>query len=204
MSAHAHQPALTEHDVELVDVGKPGARSTASGRCRRACRPASMRGGTGPRRSCRRPRRTRACAPPALRRQAPPGRVHLQERELDDIAVHARTPIYAAGPLSAAVLARGRCCWRPAALRRQQPSCRDRLLARVQAARRAARARAACAGAGLDAFGFMSAIQGSYTPEQTFLDMSAGARTTTSLYDEERADRPAAPARHGVASRRGS
>jgi hypothetical protein len=38
---------------------------------------------------------------------------------------------------------------------------------------------------GLSAFGFMSAIQGSYTPEQTFLDMSAGARTTTSLYDEE-------------------
>jgi hypothetical protein len=36
---------------------------------------------------------------------------------------------------------------------------------------------------GLDAFGFMSTIQGSYTPEQTFLDMSAGARTTTSLYD---------------------
>src|SRR6185503_12809525 len=33
----------------------------------------------------------------------------------------------------------------------------------------------------LDAFGFMSSIQGSYTPEQTFLDMSAGARTTTSL-----------------------
>ena len=28
---------------------------------------------------------------------------------------------------------------------------------------------------GLGAFGFMSAIQGSYTPEQTFLDMSAGA-----------------------------
>jgi len=38
---------------------------------------------------------------------------------------------------------------------------------------------------GLSAFGFMSAIQGSYTPEQTFLDMSAGSRTTTSLYDEE-------------------
>jgi hypothetical protein len=38
---------------------------------------------------------------------------------------------------------------------------------------------------GLTAFGFMSSIQGSYTPEQTFLDMSAGARTTTSLYDED-------------------
>ena len=38
---------------------------------------------------------------------------------------------------------------------------------------------------GLSAFGFMSSIQGSYTPEQTFLDMSAGSRTTTSLYDEE-------------------
>jgi hypothetical protein len=38
---------------------------------------------------------------------------------------------------------------------------------------------------GLEAFGFMSAIQGSYNPEQTFLDMSAGARTTTSLYDDE-------------------
>ncbi|MGH2978858.1 MAG: hypothetical protein ACRDLQ_04390 [Solirubrobacterales bacterium] len=38
---------------------------------------------------------------------------------------------------------------------------------------------------GLEAFGFMSAIQGSYAPEQTFLDMSAGARTTTSLYDTE-------------------
>src|SRR5688500_16793899 len=38
---------------------------------------------------------------------------------------------------------------------------------------------------GLSAFGFMSTIQGSYTPEQAFLDMSAGARTTTSLYDDE-------------------
>jgi hypothetical protein len=38
---------------------------------------------------------------------------------------------------------------------------------------------------GIDAFGFMSSIQGSYTPEQAFLDMSAGARTTTSLYDDE-------------------
>ena len=38
---------------------------------------------------------------------------------------------------------------------------------------------------GLDAFGFMSAIQGSYAPEQVFLDMSAGARTTTSLYDDD-------------------
>jgi hypothetical protein len=38
---------------------------------------------------------------------------------------------------------------------------------------------------GLEAFGFMSSIQGSYTPEQTFLDMSAGARTTSSLYDED-------------------
>ncbi len=38
---------------------------------------------------------------------------------------------------------------------------------------------------GIDAFGFMSSIQGSYTPEQTFLDMSAGARTTTSLYDDD-------------------
>ena len=37
----------------------------------------------------------------------------------------------------------------------------------------------------LTAFGFVSSIQGSYTPEQTFLDMSAGARTTTSLYDDE-------------------
>ncbi len=31
----------------------------------------------------------------------------------------------------------------------------------------------------------MSTIQGSYTPEQAFLDISAGARTTTSLYDGE-------------------
>jgi hypothetical protein len=38
---------------------------------------------------------------------------------------------------------------------------------------------------GLGAFGFMSSIQGSYTPEQAFLDMSAGARTTSSLYDDE-------------------
>ncbi len=38
---------------------------------------------------------------------------------------------------------------------------------------------------GIDALGFLSAIQGSYTPEQAFLDMSAGARTTTSLYDDE-------------------
>jgi hypothetical protein len=38
---------------------------------------------------------------------------------------------------------------------------------------------------GLSAFGFMSAIQGAYTPEQALLDMSAGARTTSSLYDAE-------------------
>jgi len=38
---------------------------------------------------------------------------------------------------------------------------------------------------GLTAFGFMSSIQGSYTPEQAFIDMSAGARTTSSLYDAE-------------------
>src|SRR5688500_451526 len=38
---------------------------------------------------------------------------------------------------------------------------------------------------GLDAFGFMSAIQGHYTPEQTFLGMTAGARTPSSLYAED-------------------
>lgn len=38
---------------------------------------------------------------------------------------------------------------------------------------------------GLSAFGFMSAIQGSYTPEQSFLDISAGSRTTSSLYDDD-------------------
>jgi hypothetical protein len=33
--------------------------------------------------------------------------------------------------------------------------------------------------------GFMSAIMGSYTPEQTLLDISSGSRTWTSLYDGE-------------------
>jgi hypothetical protein len=38
---------------------------------------------------------------------------------------------------------------------------------------------------GLAAFGFMSSIQGSYSPEQAFVDLSAGARTTSSLYDDD-------------------
>ena len=35
------------------------------------------------------------------------------------------------------------------------------------------------------AFGFVSAIQGSYTPEQVLLDISAGTRTNTTLYDRD-------------------
>jgi hypothetical protein len=36
---------------------------------------------------------------------------------------------------------------------------------------------------GLTAIGFVSAIQGAYTPEQVLLDLSAGSRVQTSLYD---------------------
>lgn len=36
---------------------------------------------------------------------------------------------------------------------------------------------------GLTALGFLSSTQGAYTPEQVLLDMSAGTRVTTSLYD---------------------
>ena len=119
-------------------------RSTASGRRRRACRPASMRAGSGPRRSCRRRPRTRACGSRARRRQAPPGRVHLQERELDDIAVHGpliniRSPDRGLG----ARVAHGRSGAGAGA-----PAGRDRLLARPAAACQAARARAPRAGAG--------------------------------------------------------
>jgi hypothetical protein len=39
--------------------------------------------------------------------------------------------------------------------------------------------------AGLRAVGFVSAIMGAYTPEQSLLDLSGGARTWTSLYDGE-------------------
>jgi hypothetical protein len=36
---------------------------------------------------------------------------------------------------------------------------------------------------GITALGFVSAIQGEYSPEQVLLDVSAGSRVTTSLYD---------------------
>ena len=92
----------------------------------------------------------------------------------------ARTPIYAAliAILGIALLRRSRC--RSA---QEQPRAAivfwpgPQPLAKPPALERLAQA------PGLEAFGFMSTIQGSYTPEQTFLDMSAGARTTTSLYD---------------------
>jgi hypothetical protein len=93
----------------------------------------------------------------------------------------ARTPIYAA-LIAILVLA-------VPALARAQPRDTPRAaivfwpgpqpLAKPPALERLAQA------PGLTAFGFLSTIQGSYTPEQTFLDMSAGARTTTSLYDSE-------------------
>ena len=114
--------------------------------------------------------------------QAPPGRVDLQERELDDIAVHGPTsnirgavrgpwcsPCVPVAPAHAQRAPRAAIVFWPG----PQP------LAKPPAIERLAQA------PGLSAFGFMSAIQGSYTPEQTFLDMSAGARTTTSLYDDE-------------------
>jgi hypothetical protein len=92
-----------------------------------------------------------------------------------------RTPIYAAlvAVLAAALLAA------PLAHAQQQPRVAivfwpgPKPLSKPPALERLARA------PGLDAFGFMSSIQGSYTPEQVFLDMSAGARTTNSLYDDD-------------------
>jgi len=36
---------------------------------------------------------------------------------------------------------------------------------------------------GITAFGFVSSIQGAYTPEQVLLDIGAGTRTTNALYD---------------------
>ena len=93
----------------------------------------------------------------------------------------ARTPIYAAliGALALALLAA------PAAQSQEQPRVAivfwpgPKPLSKPPALERLAQA------PGLGAFGFMSAIQGSYAPEQVFLDMSAGARTTTSLYDDD-------------------
>jgi hypothetical protein len=38
---------------------------------------------------------------------------------------------------------------------------------------------------GITALGYVSAVQGSYSPEQVLLDMSSGSRATTSLYDGE-------------------
>src|SRR5918999_1724434 len=96
-----------------------------------------------------------------------------------------QTPIYAARVAALAIAA---CAWlAPAQPVQAQVSPRAAVvfwpgpqpLAEPPALERLAQA------PGLDAFGFMSTIQGSYTPEQTFLDMSAGARTTTSLYDAE-------------------
>lgn len=42
---------------------------------------------------------------------------------------------------------------------------------------------------GITALGFVSSIQGAYTPEQVLLDISAGARTTTALYDGDLPER---------------
>ena len=78
----AHQPALREHDVELVDVAEPGLDVQNIGPRRRACRRARRRAGIGRRRSSRRRPGTRACAArarPGSRRQAG---IDLEEREL--------------------------------------------------------------------------------------------------------------------------
>src|SRR5438067_308624 len=52
----------------------------------------------------------------------------------------------------------------------------------------------------MPALGFMSAILGSYFPEQTLLDISAGARTWTSLYERDLPDRMALSTRGGGGS----
>ena len=183
MLGPSHQPALPQHDVELVDVGKPrrGGPQHEVGVTARADQ--------------------RVCAQETVRgevvagglelalvrlalggRQAPPGRVHLQKRELDDIAVHgSHINIRGADRRSW----RWRCSRRPRPRPRSGPRAAivfwpgPKPLAKPPALERLAQA------PGLDAFGFMSTIQGSYTPEQAFLDMSAGARTTNSLYDDE-------------------
>ena len=120
---------------------------------------------------------------PLCRGQAPPGRVDLQERELDDIAVH--------GP-DTNIRSPDRRSWCSRAPARRACAAPRRARAPRSSSGRArsrSRSRPRSSGSrrrrGSTAFGFMSAIQGSYTPEQTFLDMSAGARTTTSLYDDE-------------------
>jgi hypothetical protein len=41
---------------------------------------------------------------------------------------------------------------------------------------------------GITALGYVSAVQGSYSPEQVLLDVSSGARATTSLYDGDLPD----------------
>ena len=125
-----------------------GSTSTASGRCHRGYRRSSRRAGSGPHRSLRRRRRTRACGVSrSIVGQAAPGRIDLQEREFDEVAIHrADTNIRrpARSPFAGAVHVLRR---RHARARQGQPPRRDRVLARPAATREAARDGAARAGA---------------------------------------------------------
>ena len=124
LRAPLHQPALGEHDVELVDavevlgLGDEHQVGVAAGADEREAPAAG-----GRRRSPRRRRGTRACRSRALGRvQAPPGGVDLQERVLDEVTVaHGTedTPVASdrfpvPGP-RARVRARTLCCGRLAA-----------------------------------------------------------------------------------------
>ena len=84
----AHQPALTEHDVEVVDVREPGAggpehevgvaaRADEREGAQEAVGGEVLAGG----------RELVLVRLPLRGGQAPPGRVDLQERELDEVAV---------------------------------------------------------------------------------------------------------------------
>ena len=88
MSAQPIRPALVQQRRGTRGWARGGARTCgASGRCRRGCPRASRRAGSGPPRTRRRRRRTRCLSrarSSAL--AAAPGRVHLEERELDEVA----------------------------------------------------------------------------------------------------------------------
>ena len=85
----SHQAALAQHDVELVDVGEargggPQHQVGVAARAdQRVCAQEAVRGEVVAGRL-----ELALVRLPLGERQAPPGRVHLQKRELDDIAVH--------------------------------------------------------------------------------------------------------------------
>ena len=107
MSAQPIRPLWLSTTCSSWIGSSVGATRASSGRRRRACPRASRRAGSGPRRSRCRPRRTPACrAARSSALAAAPGRIHLQERELDELAA-VPSPIECGGCAESRAV-----CWR--------------------------------------------------------------------------------------------